>query len=58
VLVTVFNLSGSPESGFRAALLTGGVFLVAALVMSVRAALQARPDRTEKPEKLEKSGRG
>ena len=39
VLVTVYNLAGtsSPDTGFRAALLTGLVFLLAALVMAVRA---------------------
>jgi hypothetical protein len=45
VLVTVFNLGvgGTPDTAFRAALLTGVVFLLAALVMAVRAARQS-PD--------------
>lgn len=45
VLVTVYQVSApdSPDTAFRAAVLTGAVFLVAALAMAVRALRQARP---------------
>lgn len=54
LLVTVYQLAAdsSPEAGFRAALLTGAVFLVAALVMAIRAwrqAGQVRPSPDDLP---------
>jgi len=54
LLVTVYQLAAgsSAEAGFRAALLTGAVFILAALVMAVRALRQstAQPDDEDKTE--------